>query len=101
MSDSSQVIDEFFGDAKTPIEWASDEEKRLHFWLDDLHCPQPVSPMWFDMGGWWLTCDYMYRRSGAPFGKDWVAKKIEVTSTAPSSHAIRRKPRRSRRTTRW
>jgi pyruvate,water dikinase len=77
MSDSSEVIDEFFGDAKTPIAWASEEEKRLHFWLDDLHCPQPVSPMWFDIGGWWLTCDYMYRRFGAPFGKEWVAKNIE------------------------
>jgi phosphohistidine swiveling domain-containing protein len=77
MADPNQVIDQFLGDAKTPIEWASEEEKRLHFWLDDLHCPQPISPMWFDIGGWWLTCDYMYRRFGAPFGKDWVAKTIE------------------------
>jgi pyruvate,water dikinase len=77
MSDRDKVIDQFFGDATTPIEWASDDEKKLHFWLDDLHCPQPVSPMWFDIGGWWLTCDYMYRRFGVPFGKDWVAKNIE------------------------
>ncbi len=75
-SDRERVIDEFFGDAATPIEWESDDEKRLHFWLDDLHCPQPISPMWFDVGGWWLTCDYMYRRFGVPFGKDWVAKTI-------------------------
>jgi len=72
----SKVIDRFFGDASTPIEWASEEEKGLHFWLDDLHCPQPISPMWFDVGGWWLTCDYMYRRFGVPFGKDWVAKNV-------------------------
>ena len=77
MTDSSKVIDQFLGDATTPIRWASEEEKRLHFWLDDLHCPQPISPMWFDIGGWWLTCDYMYRRFGAPFGADWVAKNIE------------------------
>ncbi len=77
MTDRNTVIDQFFGDATTPIEWASDEEKRLHFWLDDLHCPQPISPMWFDLGGWWLTCDYMYRRFGVPFGRDWVAKNIE------------------------
>ena len=77
MSDRNKVIDQFFGDTTTPIEWASDDEKKLHFWLDDLHCPQPVSPMWFDIGGWWLTCDYMYRRFGVPFGKDWVAKTIE------------------------
>ena len=77
MADRNQVIDQFFGDSTTPIEWASEDEKKLHFWLDDLHCPQPVSPMWFDIGGWWLTCDYMYRRFGVPFGKDWVAKTIQ------------------------
>jgi phosphohistidine swiveling domain-containing protein len=76
MPDRDKIIDQFFGDASTPIEWKNDEEKKLHFWLDDLHCPQPISPMWFDIGGWWLTCGYMYRRFGVPFGKDWVAKTI-------------------------
>ncbi len=77
MVDRNSIIDQFLGDRTTPIEWASEEEKKLHFWLDDLHCPQPISPMWFDIGGWWLTCDYMYRRFGVPFGKVWVAKNIE------------------------
>jgi len=76
MADRNKVIDQFFGDATTAIEWKDEDEKRLHFWLDDLHCPQPISPMWFDIGGWWLTCHYMYRRFGVPFGKDWVAKTI-------------------------
>ena len=76
MADRDKIIDEFFGDAATPIEWKDEDEKKLHFWLDDLHCPQPISPMWFDLGGWWLTCGYMYRRFGVPFGKDWVAKTI-------------------------
>lgn len=76
MPDRDKVIDQFFGDAATPIEWKDEDEKKLHFWLDDLHCPQPISPMWFDIGGWWLTCGYMYRRFGVPFGKDWVAKTI-------------------------
>lgn len=76
MPDRNKVIDQFFGDASTPIQWASEEEKKLHFWLDDLHCPQPISPMWFDIGGWWYTCGYMYRRFGVPFGKDWVAKTV-------------------------
>jgi pyruvate,water dikinase len=70
------MIDQFLGNSSTPIEWASEQEKSLHFWLDDLHCPQPISPMWFDVGGWWYTCGYMYRRFGVPFGKDWVAKTI-------------------------
>lgn len=76
MRDRNKVIDQFLGDASTPIEWANEDEKKLHFWLDDLHCPQPISPMWFDIGGWWLTCGYMYRRFGVPFGKDWVAKTV-------------------------
>lgn len=76
MADRNKVLDTFFGDATTPIQWRDEEEKKLHFWLDDLHCPQPISPMWFDLGGWWLTCGYMYRRFGVPFGKDWVAKTI-------------------------
>jgi phosphohistidine swiveling domain-containing protein len=76
MADRNKILDQFFGDASTPIEWVSDDEKKLHFWLDDLHCPQPISPMWFDIGGWWLTCGYMYRRFGVPFGKDWVAKTV-------------------------
>ena len=76
MPDRNTVIDRFFGDAATPIEWKDEDEKKLHFWLDDLHCPQPISPMWFDIGGWWLTCGYMYRRFGVPFGKDWVAKTV-------------------------
>jgi pyruvate,water dikinase len=76
MADRDKIIDQFFGDASTPIDWANEEEKKLHFWLDDLHCPQPISPMWFDIGGWWLTCGYMYRRFGVPFGKDWVAKTV-------------------------
>jgi phosphohistidine swiveling domain-containing protein len=76
MTHLDKVIDKFFGNAETPIEWSSEAERKLHFWFDDLHCPQPISPMWFDVGGWWLTCGYMYRRFGIPFGKDWVAKRI-------------------------
>src|SRR3954452_23451493 len=76
VGDRNKVMDEFFGDTNTPVEWQSEAEKRLHFWYDDLHCPQPTSPMWFDVGGWWLTCNYMFRRFGVPFGADWVAKKV-------------------------
>lgn len=76
MAEGHEVIDRFLGDASTPVEWRSEEEKQLHFWLDDLHCPEPISPMWFDVGGWWYTCAYMYRRFGVPFGRDWVAKNV-------------------------
>ncbi len=32
--------------------------------------------MYFDIGGWWLTCDHMFRRFGTPFAADWIAKNI-------------------------
>ena len=32
--------------------------------------------MFFDIGGWWLTCDHMFRRFGTPFAADWLVKKI-------------------------
>src|SRR5258708_1103078 len=76
MTDQNKVIDQFLGDSSAPIEWAGESEKGLHFWFDDLHCPQPISPMWFDVGGWWQTCGYMYRRFGLPFGKNWGGKKV-------------------------
>ena len=44
-ADRDKILDQFFGDASTPIEWKDEAEKKLHFWLDDLHCPQPISPM--------------------------------------------------------
>jgi pyruvate,water dikinase len=82
----TDIIDQYLGDALHPIEWKDEADKRLHYWFDDLHQPQPVSPMYFDMGGWWTTCGYMYRRFGAPIGKDWVAKKVDeyvLTAVVP------------------
>ncbi|MFL5698570.1 MAG: PEP-utilizing protein, partial [Ktedonobacteraceae bacterium] len=69
------VLGTFFGDEEFPIEWQ--EGERELFWIyDDLHIPNPVSPMFFDIGGWWLTCDHMFRRFGTPFACDWIAKNI-------------------------
>ena len=77
MTDPNEVLGTFFGDDKFPIEWENEEEKKLHWFYDDLHCPNPISPMYFDVGGWWgPTCEYMYRRFGAPFGAGWIGKKI-------------------------
>ena len=70
------VLKQFLGDEDFPIEWANEAEKGLFWFFDDLHCPQPLSPMYFDIGGWWLTCDHMFRRFGTPFAADWIAKNI-------------------------
>ena len=65
----------FFGDEDFPIEW--DEGQKELFWVyDDLHIPNPVSPIYADIGGWWLSCDYMFRRFGTPFASDWLVKII-------------------------
>ncbi len=72
---AEEVLGSFYGSDEFPIEWAEGERELL--WIfDDLHCPNPVSPMFFDIGGWWLTCDHMFRRFGTPFASDWVMKKI-------------------------
>jgi pyruvate,water dikinase len=48
--------------------------------------------MFFDIGGWWLSCDHMFRRFGTPFAVDWLAKNVNgyVYTTAipadPSLH---------------
>jgi len=77
MADSSQVLATFFGDDDFPVEWDNEEEKRLMWYYDDMHCLNPISPMYFSIGGWWgPTCAYMYRRFGAPIGQEWLAKKV-------------------------
>jgi phosphohistidine swiveling domain-containing protein len=87
---SDHVYSTFLGDDAFPIHWESDADKKRFWWYDNLHCPQPISPLWFDVGGWWLTCAYMYQRFGLPFGVDWHARKINgyvYTSVQPREGA--------------
>src|SRR4051794_8873718 len=72
---ASDVLGTFHGSEDFPIEW-KEGEKELFWIFDDLHCPNPVSPLFFDIGGWWLTCDHMFRRFATPFACDWIAKNI-------------------------
>ena len=62
-----EVLGQFLGDETFPVEWTSETEKLLFWVYDDLHCPKPLSPMYEDIGGWWLSCDHMFRRFGTPF----------------------------------
>ena len=90
-SPTEQALDTFFGSDDFPIDWAPGE-KELFWILDDLHCPNPVSPLFFDIGGWWLTCDHMFRRFGTPFASDWIAKNINgyvYTAAVPANPSIR------------
>jgi phosphohistidine swiveling domain-containing protein len=82
----------FHGDETFPIEWSSETERDLFWVFDDLHCPQPLSPMYEDIGGWWLTCDHMFRRFGTPFASDWIAKKINgylYTAAVPAEAGVK------------
>jgi phosphohistidine swiveling domain-containing protein len=85
------VLGTFHGTEDFPIDWQ--EGERELFWIyDDLHCPNPVSPLFFDIGGWWLTCDHMFRRFGTPFASDWIAKPINgyvYTAAIPADPSVR------------
>ncbi len=76
MALKEEVLGQFLGDAEFPVEWTSETEKLLFWVYDDLHCPHPLSPMYEDIGGWWLSCDHMFRRFGTPFASDWIAKNV-------------------------
>jgi phosphohistidine swiveling domain-containing protein len=71
-----EILDQFLGDESFPIEWDSELEKSLFWVFDDLHCPHPLSPLFYEIGGWWLTCDHMFRRFGTPFAVDWITKNV-------------------------
>ena len=73
---SDAILGRFLGDDKFPVEWDSEREKDLFWVFDDLHCPHPLSPMFYEIGGWWLTCDHMFRRFGTPFAADWITKNV-------------------------
>jgi phosphohistidine swiveling domain-containing protein len=87
---SEEILGSFHGDEDFPIEW--DEGEKELFWIfDDLHCPNPLSPLFFDIGGWWLSCDHMFRRFGTPFACDWIAKSINgylYTAAVPADASI-------------
>jgi pyruvate,water dikinase len=86
------ILDQFLGSDEFPIAWDSDQERELFWVFDDLHCPHPLSPMFFEIGGWWLTCDHMFRRFGTPFACDWITKNVNgylYTAAVPADPAWR------------
>jgi pyruvate,water dikinase len=48
--------------------------------------------MFADIGGWWLTCDHMFRRFGTGFAADWLAKFVNgyvYTAVIPADSKLR------------
>ena len=91
MALKEEVLGQFLGDDQFPIEWTSETEKLLFWVYDDLHCPKPLSPMFEDIGGWWLSCDHMFRRFGTPFASDWIYKNINgylYTAAVPAEAGL-------------
>ena len=92
MALKEEVLGQFLGDEKFPVEWTSETDKLLFWVYDDLHCPHPLSPMYEDIGGWWLSCDHMFRRFGTPFATDWVAKNVNgylYTAAIPAEAGLK------------
>lgn len=91
MALKEEVLGQFLGDETFPIEWTSETEKLLFWVYDDLHCPKPLSPMFEDIGGWWLSCDHMFRRFGTPFATDWIYKNVNgylYTAAVPAEAGL-------------
>jgi len=87
-----EILGRFLGDDQFPVTWDSEAEKDLFWVFDDLHCPHPLSPMFADIGGWWLSCDHMFRRFGTPFAADWLAKSVNgylYTAIIPADSELR------------
>ena len=92
MSSTPEILGQFLGDESFPIQWDSEAEQAFFWVYDDLHIPHPVSPMFFDIGGWWLSCDHMFRRFGTPFAVDWLAKNVNgyvYTTAIPADPSLR------------
>src|SRR3712207_9593807 len=91
-TEHEEVLGTNFGTDAFPVDW-QEGEKELFWIYDDLHIPNPVSPLFFDIGGWWLTCDHMFRRFGTPFAADWIAKVVNgyvYTAAVPARSEERR-----------
>jgi phosphohistidine swiveling domain-containing protein len=91
MSSDDEVLARYLGEDDFPVEWQSEQEQDLFWVYDDLHCPHPLSPMYFDIGGWWLTCDHMFRRFATPFAVDWLAKNVNgylYTAAIPADPSL-------------
>jgi pyruvate,water dikinase len=89
---NEEILGQFLGDESFPVSWDAEIEKDFFWVYDDLHCPHPISPMFFDIGGWWLSCDHMFRRFGTPFAVDWLAKNVNgyvYTTAVPADPELR------------
>lgn len=79
------------GSDEFPVEWAAGERELLWL-LDDLHLPEPVSPLGLDVAGWWVGCGPVFRRAGVTFAADLLAKNVNgrvYTAAVPPDPELR------------
>src|SRR4051794_4066411 len=81
-----EVLGTNFGSDQFPIDW-QEGEKELFWIYDDLHIPNPVSPLFFDIGGGGVSCDPIFRRFGTPLACDRVAQRGNGNRFTPAGPA--------------
>ena len=92
MAATEEILGQFLGDEAFPVTWDVRRREGLLLGLRRPALPHPVSPMFFDIGGWWLSCDHMFRRFGTPFAVDWLAKNVNgyvYTTAIPADPDLR------------
>ncbi|MEM2902726.1 MAG: PEP-utilizing protein mobile subunit, partial [Candidatus Bathyarchaeia archaeon] len=76
---NKSVMFSFFGNEKFPVEWESEDEKKLHFWFDDAHTPHPLTPLYGSIHNamaWEVTCTYGLSKLALPSTKGVKAKLV-------------------------
>ena len=110
MATTANVLGQFLGDDNFPVQWESEEEQHLLWIYDDLHVPQPVSPMFFDIGGCLARGQRLQRRphreafdarARASMYESWTefAERIGAAKHGADSSPSRRWPRTACRPT--
>ncbi|MFQ5763118.1 MAG: hypothetical protein ACE5PO_08800, partial [Candidatus Bathyarchaeia archaeon] len=51
----SKILRTCFAVENFPVEWASEEEKTLHWWFDNAHTPHPLTPLFASL--WKQVCE--------------------------------------------
>ena len=88
-----EILGQFLGDASFPVDWdAGGREEASSGSSTTCTARTRVSPMFFDIGGWWLSCDHMFRRFGTPFASRLARQerqRLSLHAAIPADPALR------------